>query len=1161
MDSFKKLNIKDKEKSKVTTKSIKKNESYIKKVILENFLSFRRDDVDFGNARFIIIVGPNASGKTSIFQAIKFALGSNERDERYRKWSDFIRNNQNHAMVELHIQAAEELIKIRRFVLRGQSPYYTIKRENDSDFVKISAFEIQKLISELKYNPDNRFAFVSQGKIDAIKSLKPTELCSFLEEGIGLKGLREEILQQKNSVLNLNTELKSLISKKNVLNISLDLLQPKIHRLKEKKKLLKIKEKYNDELLWANRKKLEYDIKNLERLILQIQVVIDEINKKKENIGKEIKELQIKISEIEKKVNDLLKNLGEKNYKKHELISKIQTWQSKKIAIKLELDTLAEKISSEDKILDNYNNQKSAIDNELKIIKKEKNIIEQKINDLIKEQSELTKKIQLNEQFLEEYNRVVSEKKDKIKQISENKKLIKSLNNEIEQIFQSFQDIEHKLEINKWFLENPTKNLLSELDKELKKTSLEQFSLESNIKELEREKFKRINKLKPLQTSLRERRIFLPTNITILKEEINKRELSVKGPIIEYLKYDDNLSYAIESVLGEKLLYSFIADNWDTLDLLKRLKEKYNAYCNIYVPKNLNISPFPKLSAPGVKGYLAELINVVNDDIDIKKIVYSKIKDCVVVSDFRSGKELYTKYNFNRKCVTLKGEQIVSYKYAYETPHIKQLKGLLSAGTQKEQSKVLESEINELNNAVLEKKAELSKLDQIQKELFNKKESFNDLLYIFNQKNRLTSKKNEIYEQRTNLESINEELNKEINDLEIKIKNLENQKDPEFFQWNKRIKEIPDELNYLNNEEKKKWDDKLNENENILKDVQEKVRIQKEKFNELKQEFRTKEENFKKEDKDAFDTYRELENVEEEINTIEGKMLKFNEEKNKIQEIKAEHDKKDIQATLDLDQQNIKFNSTKLELNAKKEDLERINVQIGPLVFENKIEIRPIEEIREDILKIDKELLKFLDVDESILVERDQIMDGLKEIVKNQKNLENDIGAAIETENKLEDTYYEKFQNVLNDLKSMINQKFENANVKSYCSLMLEGDFQNLGVVIKAAMSKEQLNSFSALSGGQISMICICLILSLQEMNPSPLCMLDEAAMFLDENNSEIVYKMIKTMLEQNPIQMLLFLPQSSNILYLLAEKLIGIARVGKNEISTVFEPKIVKKE
>jgi structural maintenance of chromosome 1 len=53
--------------------------TYIKKVILENFLSFQKDEVDFGEAKFVIIVGPNWSGKTSIFQAIKFALGSNER--------------------------------------------------------------------------------------------------------------------------------------------------------------------------------------------------------------------------------------------------------------------------------------------------------------------------------------------------------------------------------------------------------------------------------------------------------------------------------------------------------------------------------------------------------------------------------------------------------------------------------------------------------------------------------------------------------------------------------------------------------------------------------------------------------------------------------------------------------------------------------------------------------------------------------------------------------------------------------------------------------------------------------------------------------------------------------------------------------------------------
>ncbi len=101
---------------------------YIRKVILENFLSFQKDEVDFGKSKFVIIVGPNWSGKTSIFQAIKFVLGSNARDDRYKKWSDFIRNDQNHAMVEIHIQNGEKLIKLRRSVIRGQSPYYNIQR-------------------------------------------------------------------------------------------------------------------------------------------------------------------------------------------------------------------------------------------------------------------------------------------------------------------------------------------------------------------------------------------------------------------------------------------------------------------------------------------------------------------------------------------------------------------------------------------------------------------------------------------------------------------------------------------------------------------------------------------------------------------------------------------------------------------------------------------------------------------------------------------------------------------------------------------------------------------------------------------------------------------------------------------------------------------------
>ncbi|MFX1365037.1 MAG: AAA family ATPase [Promethearchaeota archaeon] len=1140
--------------------SPEKGKIFIWKVILENFLSFQKDEVDFGKSKFVIIVGPNWSGKTSIFQAIKFVLGSNERDERYKKWSDFIRNGQNHAMVEIHIQNEDELIKLRRAVIRGQSPYFLLKRKDDIEFKKKTVQEIQKLISDLNINPDNQFAFVSQGKIDSIKNLKPTQLSSFLEEGIGLKGLREEIVHQKRSVYELNNDLHSLKSRKNTLNISLELLNPKLERLEQKNKLLDIKKKFSDELLWANKDKLEKEIIDIEEKVTNVKLDLERIKKLKEGSEREINALSNKIIDKQQVINELSKQLGELDYKKQDLIEKIQNWQKDKVQAKQELDTLSNRINEIQKIINNFEKQKVSLENEIKIIKAESKSKGLQIDKLITEQNQLIKKIEQNKALLEKYEQINSKKKESLKLIQENDKAIKAYNNEISQLFQSFKDIEHKLEKNEWFLDNPSKDLQVQLERELNKTSTAIYEIDSELKRTEIELSKKFKKLKLLQTSLRERRVILPSNITVLKDEINKRGLKVKGPIIDYLKYDDDLSYAIESVLGEKLLYSFVAEDWDTLNLLKRLKDKFGAYCNIYLPKNINIKPMNKISTNGILGYLAELIEFVNEDIDIKKVIYSKIKNCIVATDYHSGRKYYSTHDFKGKCVTLKGEQIISYSYVYETPYLKRLKGLLSAGTQKEQSEVLELEIKTLNEKISEMRVNLAKLDSIQKEIFQKKESFNDLLYNFNQKQRITAKKNQLYDQMHELEKANSNIKTEIKELDLQINSLKAQTDPEFFKWNDRLTDIPSELALLN-EEKKKWDKKFSENNDLIKAVREEINKQSYDKNLLQKDFQSKKEAFQKADKTAFNIYRQLENVEDKLEITKKEISDIKREILGLQNRKSELERKSIQITLNFEQENIKLNSYNQDLELKKNDLIRINSEVGPLISKDIIKIRPIEDIKADISDIDKDLLKYLDVDDSILIEKDQILNSLKKITKNQTDLEKDIKAAIKAENKMETTYYNKFSTVIENLQEKVNQKFKDSQIKSYCSLELTGNFEDLGVEIKAATSKEQLKSFTALSGGQVSLVSICLILSLQEIKPSALSMLDEPGMFLDEKNSEVVYQLIKSTLEKNPIQLFMFLPKSSNSLFLLADKLIGIARVGKREVSSVFKPKIVKKE
>ena len=64
-------------------------------------------------------------------------------------------------------------------------------------------------------------------------------------------------------------------------------------------------------------------------------------------------------------------------------------------------------------------------------------------------------------------------------------------------------------------------------------------------------------------------------------------------------------------------------------------------------------------------------------------------------------------------------------------------------------------------------------------------------------------------------------------------------------------------------------------------------------------------------------------------------------------------------------------------------DLERINFEIGSILASKDFEMRSINQIKEDILRIDKDLLKYLDVDDSILIEKEQILSSMKKITKN----------------------------------------------------------------------------------------------------------------------------------------------------------------------------------
>ncbi|MCK4239888.1 MAG: hypothetical protein KAX33_12240, partial [Candidatus Lokiarchaeota archaeon] len=206
-----------------------------------------------------------------------------------------------------------------------------------------------------------------------------------------------------------------------------------------------------------------------------------------------------------------------------------------------------------------------------------------------------------------------------------------------------------------------------------------------------------------------------------------------------------------------------------------------------------------------------------------------------------------------------------------------------------------------------------------------------------------------------------------------------------------------------------------------------------------------------------------------------------------------------------------------------------------------------------------KELMKYADIDDTLEVEKERIIKTLKKIAQNQAQIQRDLIEAEETEKNLENTYYKKFNKIIKKLEDLINKKFDISEIKAQCSIDLSGKFENLGIKIKASLLKEQLRDITALSGGQRSIIAICLILSLQEFKSSRIIVLDEAELYLDENNAEIAYKLIKGAIQMNKTQIIIFVPKASKYIYSMADKLIGVARNGAIGPSTILQPKIIK--
>ena len=417
-----------------------------KKIELTGFKSFVEKTSFFIEKGLTGIVGPNGCGKSNIVEAIRWCMGeTSAKSMRGTGMEDVIfsgtanKTSKNIAEVSLILDNSDKdgpiqfkelnSIYVKRRIVKDKGSRYFI---NDKE---VRARDVQTLFADLSTGAHSP-SMISQGRIGALVTAKPTDRKAILEEAAGISGLH---VRRHESELRLN-------SAENNLKRADELKRQQEKQLENLKKQALEASKY---------KLISEEIKKIEAGLYYIKLM--EIEKERSSSKEIASEADDEISGLTIEINHNNNLLEEENIKLKPLRDQNIEILSKLQRLNLEFQSLED----EEKRTKTEKDRLSTSENTIEMdIEREKNIIsdaqsnEKRLNeekngliDTEKKYYDLEKQTQLDLQIATEE---LKKEQDKLERISKNL----SLNSQGKEFINYLNNINLNLENAKIYLEN-----------------------------------------------------------------------------------------------------------------------------------------------------------------------------------------------------------------------------------------------------------------------------------------------------------------------------------------------------------------------------------------------------------------------------------------------------------------------------------------------------------------------------------------------------------------------------------------------------------------------------------------------------------------------------------------------------------------------------------
>ena len=1127
---------------------------YLKCIEIQGFKSFaNKIRFDFHNG-ITGIVGPNGSGKSNVADAVRWVLGEQKvKQLRGSSMQDVIfagtetRKPMGYAYVAITLDNSDHKLPTD---YKEVTVARRIYRSGETEYLMNGAPCRLRDINELFYDTGigkEGYSIIGQGQIDKILSDKPEDRRELFDEAVGIVKFK----RRKDMTLKKLTSEKENLVRINDILAELEKQIPTLERQSEKAKVFfkerdALKARDVNLFLLENQKNIA-ELDKVRESEETIERDLAQAREDHERAGREYENGQAGLGELEREIEAIRNRITNASVVREKIEGEIkvieeqvraasanaQHFRSRQESVSAEIERGRRE---EEEIL----TRKKETDNKLEELRREQmgakesaascadqiirysrqiDLGKNEILRILSERATIKSSIASITARQEENARRMQELSAGIEQAQSNEteqtQIITDLRKQFGEIADSIKALQERQKVIETTISGMKKRLGDE-DEQLRESQLRYHQEKSRLDAL---------------VNMTERYEGFGTSVRKVMQN-RSSEKGVIGVVADLLKTDKKYETAIEVALGGNI-QNIVTEDAETARRMIELLKKEKAGRATFLPlndlgrpqefRNSNV-----LQEPGVIGLADSLVRC---DDRYRPVAASLLGRIVIVDRFDHAAAVNKKYNHSVRMVTLEGELFMPG-------------GAISGGAFKNSSNLLgrRREMAELKERVDEYAKKTQQHEQaiediksertsLRKELEENRQAQQDAFLRQNtgrmsiasqqeKKKEAAGSAEEMARERKLIEQQKEDLEADRGHAE---KRLAASADSEQ-KMNEAVSELEKKLTELRSEEGvqtqilAKWDTEI---EKIL---------QQQSF-EQKDLDRVQEELVRRD--------RELEEINDAIARGDGvietgaerirslteqlagsedaqddgkkALIARNEERDKLKAAMQEQ----IAAKESLSEQIHALDKESVRLHNRRERLqEEVDSRVAYMWNEYEItlsdavklrddEFRDISVLKKEIAEIKARIKALGSVNVDAIEEYRELMERytfLKtqhdDLIQAAESLEKIIA---ELDSSMRKQFQEQFSRIQEEFDKVFKLMFGGG--KGRLELMEDRDILEAGVRVIAQPPGKKLQNMNALSGGEKALTAIALLFAIQNLKPSPFCLLDEIEAALDESN------------------------------------------------------------